>query len=167
MRSVKPFAGASEAEMAGEEFGIDLEVILNAVDTAEVLVIRFPFIDKRLLVDLRADPADPPVITLVPQASGIEERFRSVHRARPRLPLPDRIISFHWPRHAELLQATGVWDHIVRRFKETGHRGIEKRCEEAWQAMLAEERREVMTAIRGSDRYQTLWERGAGSEERG
>jgi hypothetical protein len=145
--------------MAGEEFGIDLDVILNAVDTADVLVVRFPFIDKRLLVDLRADATDPPVIALVAQASGIEERFRSVRQARPRLPVPERIISFHWPRHAELLQTAGVWERIVRRFKESGHRGSEKRCEEVWQAMQAEERREVMTAIRGSDRYQTLWER--------
>jgi hypothetical protein len=145
--------------MAGEEFGIDLDVILNAVDTADVLVVRFPFIDKRLLVDLRADATDPPVIALVAQASGIEERFRSVRQARPRLPVPERIISFHWPRHAELLQSAGVWERIVRRFKASGHRGGEKRCEEVWQAMQAEERREVMTAIRGSDRYQTLWER--------
>src|SRR5687768_18531281 len=122
--------------MAGEQFGIDIDVILNAVDTAEVLVVRFPFIDKRLLVDLRVDAIDPPVITLVSQASGIEERFRSVRQARPRLPLPDRIISFHWPRHAELLQTTGVWEHIVRRFKDSGHQGIERRCDEAWRAML-------------------------------
>lgn len=145
--------------MAGEEFGVDLDIILNAVDTAEVLIVRFPFIEKRLLVDMRPGDGDLPVIALVPQASGIEERFRSVRQARPRLPLPERIISFHWPRHADLLKAAGVWQRIERRLVEAGHAGMEKRCDEVWAALLAEERREVMAAIRGGERYRTLWER--------
>jgi hypothetical protein len=146
--------------MDASDFGIDLDVILNAVDQAEVLIIRFPVIDKRLLVDLRPSPYDPPVVTLVPQASAIEDRFRSVLKARPALPAPERIVSFQWPRQAETLAAAGVWDRLVARAKQSGHDDAGPRCDAAWKSLLAEERREVVAAIRGGERYQTMWQRG-------
>ena len=151
--------------MAGDDLGFELDTILHAVDTAEVLIVRFPFFEKRLLIDLRSTEADPPLITLVPQASGIEERFRSVKLARPRLPVPERIVSFQWPRHVAVLQSAGVWQRIVQRLSASGHPGAEGRCEEALQQMLTEERREAMRAIRGADRYETLWERGGAAGE--
>lgn len=145
--------------MDGSDFGVDLDTILQAVDSADVLIVRFPYIEQRLLVDVRADAADPPVICLVSQASAIEERFRSVKQARPKLPVPERIVSFQWPRHADALQAAGVWTRIVERLRATGHRGVDARCQQAWQALQTEERREAVAAIRGGDRYDTLWER--------
>ena len=145
--------------MPGEDLGFDLSPIFNAVETADVLIVRFPFFEKRLLVDVRPSELDAPVIRLLPQASGIEERFRSVKEARPRLPLPERITSFHWPRHVEALRAAGVWQRLVERLEASGHRDAARRCEEAWRDMLNEERREAMRAIRGGDRYETLWER--------
>ena len=144
--------------MADPQFDFDLSVILHAVDTAEVLIIRFPIIASRLLVDLRPSDLDPPVITLVRQASGIEERFRSVLQARPRLPAPERIISFHWPRQTAALEAAGVWDRLVSRLEATGASGIRRRCEEAYAALLAEERRAAAAAIRGDEGYQTVWQ---------
>lgn len=149
--------------MAGDDLGFEIDPILHAIDTADVLIVRFPFFEQRLLVDTRSVEGDPPVIALVPQASAIEERFRSVKRARPRQPVPDRIISFQWPRHINVMAACGVWQRIVRRLVDSGHRGLAQRCEEAWQEMQAAERAEVMRAIRGSDRYDTLWERPAGA----
>jgi hypothetical protein len=148
-----------------DDLGFDLETILRAVDTADVLVVRFPFFEKRLLIDFRTAD-DPPVIALVPQATGIEDRFRSVKQARPRLPVPERIISFHWPRHAEVMLAGGVWQRIVHRLVHSGHAGLERRCKAVWEEMRLEERRESMRAIRGGERYETLWERSEGTGKR-
>ena len=36
-----------------DEFGMDLDEVMEVIDTAEVLVIRFAILDKRLLVDAR------------------------------------------------------------------------------------------------------------------
>lgn len=151
--------------MAGDDLGFDLTPILQAVDAADVLVVRFPYFEKRLLVDLRAAERDLPVITLVPQASGIEERFRSVKQARPGLPLPDRIVSFQWPRHAQVMEAAGVWQHLVGRVIAAGGKAAEGRCAEAMRAMLEEERRETMRAIRGSERYETIWDGAGGTTD--
>ncbi|MGH9323490.1 MAG: hypothetical protein ACRD3V_26845 [Vicinamibacteria bacterium] len=148
--------------MAGDDLGFELEPILLAIDIAEVLVVRFAFFESRLLVDARTAEGDPPIITLVPQAAAIEERFRSVKRARPRLPLPDRILSFQWPRHAQVMASAGVWTRIVQRLRDSGHSGMEQRCNQVWNEIQLEERREMMRAIRGGERYDTLWERSAG-----
>jgi hypothetical protein len=155
--------GPAEAGMAGDDLGFEIDPILTAIDTADVLIVRFPFFEKRLLVDARTADDDPPVITLVPQASGIEERFRSVKQARPRLPVPDRIQSFQWPRHVDVMAACGVWQRIVQRLVGSGHPGVQHRCDAAWQEMKLEEKREVLRAIRGDERYDTIWERPAGA----
>jgi hypothetical protein len=150
--------------MAGDDLGFDVGPILEAIETADVLVIRFAFVDQRLLIDVRPSELDPPVIALVPQASGIEERFRSVLLARPRLELPERIISFQWPRHASVMASAGIWDRIRQRFIATGAAGAAARCDKAWAAIEAEEQREAQRAIRGGDRYETLWERSPAAE---
>lgn len=145
--------------MDGDGAGFDLTEVINAIDSAEVLVIRFDYMRPRLLADFRISEIDPPVCTLVPQASAIEERFRSVKRARPRMPLPDRIISFHWPRHAQALRDAGLWTRMVDRLASSGERGIAERCESVWREILRAERQFVVEAIKGGESYQTLWER--------
>lgn len=143
-----------------DDFGLELDEILNVVDTADVLIIRFQIVaDSRLLVDTRSTELDPPLVRLVPRASSVEERFRNLKQLRPRLPLPDRIMSFQWPRHVSMLAEAGVWDRIVRRVVGSGHAGAEAMCATVWRELVAAERREVVAAIRGEDRYQTLWEK--------
>lgn len=142
------------------DFGIDLDEIFHVVDTADVLIIRFQIVvDKRLLVDARSTELDPPLVRLVDRAGSVEERFRSLKQLRPRLPLPDRIMSFQWPRHVDVLAAAGVWDRIVRRMVTSGHAGMQEMCNRVWRELVAAERREVIAAISGGEGYQTLWER--------
>jgi len=143
------------------DFGLDLQEIVKVIDTAEVLVVRFAIVDKRLLVDARRNQAEGPLIKLVPRASSIEERFRHLKQIRPQFPLPERIMSFMWPRHVALLQASGVWQRIVDRLEALGHAGTHEECEAAYRELLAEERAQVMAAIRGESGYQSLWERNA------
>lgn len=144
------------------DYGIDLDEIFKVVDSAEVLIIRLQIVaDQRLLVDARSTEIDPPLVRLVARASSVEERFRSLKQIRPRLPLPDKIMSFQWPKHVDVLAAAGVWDRIVQRMVASGHRGMQEMCDAVWAELVAAERREVIAAIRGGEGYQTLWERAA------
>jgi hypothetical protein len=143
------------------DFGLDVQEIMKVIDTAEVLVVRFAIIDKRLLVDARHNQAEGPLIKLVPRAGSVEERFRHLKQIRPRFPLPERIMSFMWPRHVELLQASGVWQRIVDRLSALGHDGTPGECEAVYRELLAEERAQVLAAIRGEEGYRSLWERRA------
>lgn len=143
------------------DFGLDLQEIMKVIDTAEVLVVRFAIVDKRLLVDARHNEEEGPLIKLVARANSVEERFRHLKEIRPRFPLPERIMSFMWPRHVALLQTSGVWQRIVDRLEALGHAGTADQCEAVYQELLAEERAQVVAAIRGESGYQSLWERRA------
>ena len=138
---------------------MDLDEVMQVIDTAEVLVVRFAILEKRLLVDTRYDAQEGPLVKLVPKASSVEERFRSLKQLRPRFPLPDKIMSFTWPRHVETFRSSGLWQRIVDRVSRSGHPGLAEQCEAVYRELEREEKVEVLTAIRGGETYQSLWER--------
>ena len=143
------------------DFGLDLPEILKVIDSAEVLVVRFSIVDKRLLIDARRNQEEGPLIKLVSRVSSVEERFRYLKQVRPRFPLPERIMTFMWPRHVEILQTSGVWQHIVDRLAALGHAATAGDCEAVYHQLLAEEKAQVVAAIRGEGGYHALWERPA------
>lgn len=144
-----------------DEYGVDLDEVFRVIDTAEVLVVRFHFIDRRLLVDFRTRPGIEPLIKVVPRAESVEDRFRSIKRLRPELPLPERVLTFHWPRSIPVLLASGTWQRIVDRVSSLGSDETTDACGRALEELLALERKEVMGAITGASHYQTLWERSS------
>ena len=141
------------------DFGLDVAEILKVVDTADVLIIRFAILEKRLLVDARHSDEEGPLIKIVPRVDSVEERFRHLKSLRPKFPLPEKIMSFMWPRHLELLEKSGVWPRLVKRLTGSGHGDAKAACDAAWQELLQEEQTEVRSAIKGSEGYQALWER--------
>jgi hypothetical protein len=143
------------------DFGLDIEEILKVIDTAEVLVVRFAILEKRLLIDARHSDTEGPLIKVVPRAASVEERFRHLKSLRPKFPLPEKIMSFMWPRHVELLEKSGVWQRIVDRLTGLGYPDAGAACDAALQELLQEERTEVQSAIKGGEGYQSLWERRA------
>ena len=142
-----------------DEFGMDLDEVMEVIDTAEVLVLRFAILDKRLLIDARHDEVDGPLVKLVPKTSSVEERFRSLREMRSRFPLPEKIVSFSWPRQVETFRLAGLWARIVDRLIASGHAGVKEQCEAVFGELVNEEKAEVMAAIRGGPSYQSLWQR--------
>ncbi len=140
------------------DYGIDLDEVRRVIDAAEVLVIRFSITNKRLLVDARASKDEGPMIKVVPQARSAEERFRSVKMLRPRFRVPQRILTFHWPRHASSMSESGVWDHLARKLVAIGRSDTAAQCDAAFAEIVEEERLVELGAIRGTDSFQTLWE---------
>ena len=143
------------------DFGLDLKEIMRVIDTADVLVVRFAIVEKRLLVDARHNDKEGPLIKLVPRAGSIEERFRHLKQLRPRFSLPERIMSFMWPRHVALLESSGVWQHVVDRLVGLGDPAMAESCRQVFDELAREEKTEVTAAIRGQGNYQSLWERRA------
>lgn len=142
-----------------DEFGVDLEEVFKVIDTADVLVVRFHIIQQRLLIDFRTKPGVLPFAAMVPRAESVEDRFRSIKRLRPEFGFPEKVMSFSWPRTVPVMVASGVWERIVDRMNVlAGIEGTEI-CGRVMQDLLAEERKEVATAILGGEHYQTLWER--------
>ena len=142
-----------------DDYGLDIDEVTRVIDAADVLVVRFAIVDKRLLIDSRTSEKEGPIIAIVPKAGSIEERFKSLKKMRPLFPLPDKIMSFMWPRHIDTLRNSGIWDKIAGRMVSLGGEDMTPRCEEVFQKLAMEERVEVLHAIRGDEGYQSLWER--------
>lgn len=140
-----------------DEYGVDLEEILRVVDGAAVLIVRFEVLEPRLLVDFRADPPDRPIILLVDRVNSAEERFRHLKSLRPRMPSPERIMTFPWPRAVRAFSEAGVWERIETRLLNLG--ADEEQVERVRSELHDRERAATMAAITGGAGFRTIWER--------
>jgi hypothetical protein len=140
-----------------DEYGVDLEEILRVIDRAAVLIVRFDVLEPRLLVDFRADPPDMPIIQLVDRVNSAEERFRHLKSLRPRLPLPERIMSFPWPRAVSAFEDSGIWEKIEARLIDLG--ADPDHVNNIRRQLLNGERAVTIAAIRGGEGFRTIWER--------
>lgn len=98
------------------------------------------------------------MIKAVPGASSAEERFRSLKVLRPRFRVPERILTFHWPRHARSMADAGVWEHLARRLVALGWSDTAGQCDGALAEIIEAERRTEVAAVRGGEGFQTVWE---------
>ena len=142
-----------------DDYGLDMDEVARVIDSAEVLVIRFAILDKRLLIDARTSEQEGPIIAVVPKANSVEERFKSLKKMRPRFPLPDKIMSFMWPRHMDTFRNCGLWAKIEARMVSLGGEQMAERCQQVYEELVRQEKAEVLAAIRGGEGYQSLWER--------
>jgi hypothetical protein len=142
-----------------DDYGIDMDEVTRVIDAADVLVVRFAILDKRLLIDTRSNENDGPLIAVVDKAGSVEERFKSLKKLRPRFSLPEKIMSFMWPRHIDTFRRSGLAQRITDRLVSLGGEEMIARAEKAFDELAGREKREVATAIRGGESYQTLWER--------
>ena len=142
-----------------DDYGLDIDEVTRVIDAAEVLVVRFAILDKRLLIDTRTNETDGPLIAVVPRAQSVEDRFKSLKKLRPLFPLPEKIMSFMWPRHVETMKNAGVWEKIESRLVSLGGEPMMEQCQSAYRELAHQERLEVLSAIKGGEGYQSLWER--------
>ncbi len=143
-----------------DEYGVDLEEVFGVIDGADVLIVRFAVTQQRLLVDFRTDLDNPPYTALVGPVRSVEERVRSIKRARPSFPYPEKLMSFQWPHEAKVLISSGVWARIEARIASISEAGIGQ-AQAARDELLAAEQAETMAALRGDGAWKTLWERSS------
>jgi hypothetical protein len=139
------------------DFHLDYAEIIKTVQKAEVITFRFVVINQRLLIDYRTSEIDPPLVKIVPRATSVEERFRSLKQLRPRFRLPDKISAIWWPKLVDTLVQRGVWNAIVQRIETSGFPQAAAQCDGVLKELRDLERTEVHNAIIGEG-YQALWE---------
>ncbi|MSQ61647.1 MAG: hypothetical protein EXR43_03585 [Dehalococcoidia bacterium] len=143
--------------MMDNDYGLDISEIIRTINSADVMTFRFLIISQRLLIDMRTNDLDGPLLTLVPRATSVEERFRSVKQLRPRFKTPENIISVWWPRYARGLSTSGVWEAILHRIVDLGFPEVAERAAEVLKEVCTLEHAEVRNAISGKG-YHTIWE---------
>lgn len=140
------------------DFFLDYEEIIKTIRSADVVTFRFVIINQRLLIDNRSSEIDPPLVKVVPRATSVEERFRSLKQLRPRFRLPERISAVWWPKSIQSMVDHGVWEAIVHRIIEGGFAQTADECQSVLDELHRLEQKEIVNAITGES-YQALWER--------
>jgi hypothetical protein len=139
------------------DFFLDYDEIIKTVKKADVITFRFVVVGQRLLVDNRSSEIDPPLVKLVPRATSIEERFRSLKQLRPRFKLPEKISAIWWPKYVDTLVSRGIWDAVVQRIESAGFAEAAKDAAAVLEELRELEALEIRNAIAGEG-YQALWE---------
>jgi hypothetical protein len=137
-----------------DDLGVDRSEVLSVVNTAEVFVVMFQLFERRLLVDTRTAPNEPPLIRVVDRVRSSEERFRELQRLRPRFSSPERIVAFQWIRTVRTFVESGIWQAIEDRVRSLG--ASEATCLAVLSELQWEERHEEIKAVKGEEPYRTL-----------
>ena len=143
-------------DLLDSDYRIDVSEVNRNIDVADVIALYFPLLRKTLLMDMRTNDVDGPMIRVVPMANTPEERFQSLLKMRPRFGRPDSITIIPWPKYAASLVELGIWDRIVRRYADTGSAQSVRDCERCHAELVKLEREELRRAITG-EQYETLW----------
>jgi hypothetical protein len=138
------------------DFYLDYSEIVKTIRSADVVTFRFVILNQRLLIDNRSSELDPPLVKVVPRATSVEDRFRSLKQLRPRFRLPEKISAIWWPKSIESMVEHGVWEAIVQRIMDGGFAKTGEECDAVLAELRELERREVLNAI-GGESYQSLW----------
>jgi hypothetical protein len=138
------------------DYRIDVSEVNRNLDLADVVALYFPMLRKTLLMDLRCNEIDGPMIRVVPMANTPEERFQSLLKMRPRFGRPESITIIPWPKYVGTIADLGIWDRIVRRYADTGSAATVRECEKCFSELQKLEREEIHRAITGEN-YETMW----------
>lgn len=140
------------------DFHLDYGEIIKTVRNADVITFRFVVVNERLLIDYRSSEIDPPLVKLVPRATSVEERFRSLKKLRPRFRLPEKISAIWWPKLVDTMVDRGVWGAIVERVAADGFHEAALEYGGVLDELRKLEQRELRHSVTGEE-YQSLWEK--------
>lgn len=149
-------ASASEEGVLDSDYRIDVSEVIRNIEAVDVIAMYFPLLRKTLLMDLRTNDVDGPMIRVVPMANTPEERFQSLMKMRPRFGKPDTITIIPWPKYVQSIADLGIWDRIVRRYADTGSAEVVRQCDRCFAELVKLEREEIGRAISGEN-YETIW----------
>jgi hypothetical protein len=136
---------------------LDMAPVEQAIATAEVLTIFFPWFGKAVVFDTRHRPAVPPLLVAADMVGSAEERVRDLMRRRPALPRPARLTAIPWPAGTNSFVDTGAYDSLVRRCYRLGHGELETDCRRALAIVRAAEQRLKLAYVRG-EHCRTLYQ---------
>lgn len=143
--------------MLDSPIDLDTEPVEQALATAEVLTIFFPWFGKALVFDTRQRPAVAPLLIVDDMIGSAEERVRDLMRRRPEFPRPARLTAIPWPAGTNSFIDTGAYDWLVRRCYRLGHGHLESDCRRALAIVREAEQRLKLAYVRG-EHCRTLYQ---------
>ena len=146
--------------MMDNVFRWNVHSVLRNMHEAQVISLFFPYLGRALIIDLRHDDAEGPLITIDGLVSGPEERLAGLQNLRPRFELPANITVAPWLGPVRSLDTSGAMADLSARLERMGHPDAKPALERAYNDLLTIERGEVLALIRGDvERTRTLFQR--------
>jgi hypothetical protein len=146
--------------MMDNVFRWNVKSVLRNMHEAQVISLFFPYLGKALIVDLRCDEVEGPLITIEGLVSGPEERLESLRKLRPRFELPANVTLAPWLGSVRTLDSSGAIADLTARLERLGHAPLRADLERAYAELLGIEYGEVLALIRGDvQRTRTLFQR--------
>ncbi|HEX6513530.1 MAG TPA: hypothetical protein VF157_14600 [Chloroflexota bacterium] len=134
--------------------------VLRNLREAQVISLFLPCLGRALIVDLRSNEAEGPLITTDSLVSGPQERLDSLRRLRPSFDLPDNMTVAPWFGPVRTLESSGALAEIINRLAAIGHPDREAALLATYNELLDLEREEIVALIRGDvERTKTLYQR--------
>lgn len=134
--------------------------VLSTIEEAEVLTIFFPNLMKALVVDVRHNLEEGPMVRVVNQVSSMEERMAIIEKMRPRMGRVRSIAGIPWTKSIRTLKENEIIDRLEARLLAAGMDKLEavRVCEEAFQQLKEVEYNQWVELIKGkSPLYKTIW----------
>jgi hypothetical protein len=146
--------------MMDNVFRWNVEAVLRNMHEAQVISLFFPYLGRALIVDLRHDEHEGPLITLDGMVAGPQERIDSLKHLRPRFETPENITLAPWLGPVRTLETSGALGDIRQRLERVGYPEAKTQLDCAYIDLLAVERGEIVALIRGDvRRTRTLYQR--------
>ena len=82
--------------------------VLRSLREAAIVSLWFPYIGKALIVDLRHDGQEGPLVTLDSGLAGPQARMESLKKLRPRFPMPGNVLLAPWIGPVRSLENSGA-----------------------------------------------------------
>lgn len=136
---------------------VDREALDRLLSTADLITIGFTLFPERLLVDTRNNDHEGQFAAMVEPVASVQERYLWLGKHRSSFGAPEGFAFFIWPHTVRGL----IERDALRILKARLDPDAREKLEEALQVALELERLAMQEAVKGSERWPTIWERTA------
>lgn len=136
---------------------VDREALDKLLSTADLITIGFTLFPERLLVDTRSNESDGQFTAMVEPVASVQERYLWLGKHRSGFGAPEGFAFFIWPHTVRGLIERDAFAPLRARLTPDT---VEK-LDEALLVALELERIAMLEAVKGSERWPTIWQRTA------
>ena len=135
--------------------------VLSTIDEAEVLTIFFPNLSKALVVDVRRNFEEGPLVRVMNQVNSMEERMAAIEKMRPGLGRVRSIAGIPWTKSIRTLGENGIINRLEQRLVSGGEDSykVSQACHAAFQKLQEIEQAQWIDLIKGQNQlYKSIWQ---------
>jgi hypothetical protein len=138
-----------------------MEALGKLLNESDVLTIGFVAFPERLLIDARHDETDGPMVAIVGPVQTVQERYLWLGKHRSSFGPPEGFAFFVWPRSVRAMVEHDILAPMRDRLAAVSADGAAVALDDVLGKLVGLEEDAWRGAIRGDERWATVWSRDA------